>query len=138
MAVRAGPFLFVFAYPLVAWIGVMLLGFGVSGVFELPQRRRNSFLLRSGFAMTTAFLLLRAIDGYGDPNHWQWQQSRIVSSIIDFMNTTKYPPSLQYLLMTLGPPPCSAASRTRSPELSSKCLSCSAAFRLRFMSRTFT
>jgi hypothetical protein len=97
----------------VAWIGVMLLGFGVSGVFEWPEERRNRTLLRAGFAMTVAFLLLRAIDGYGDPNHWQWQPSRIVSSIIDFMNTTKYPPSLQYLLMTLGPAAmlCSVADR---------------------------
>ncbi len=103
MAVRAGPFLFLFAYPIVAWIGVMLLGFGVSEVFEWPQERRNRILLRTGIAMTAAFLLLRAIDGYGDPNHWQWQQAGLGSTVIDFFNTTKYPPSLIFLLMTLGP-----------------------------------
>ena len=103
MAVRAGPFLFLFAYPIVAWIGVMLLGFGVSEVFAWPQERRNRILLRAGIAMTAAFLLLRAFDGYGDPNHWQWQQAGPGATVIDFFNTTKYPPSLLFLLMTLGP-----------------------------------
>jgi uncharacterized membrane protein len=103
MAVRAGPFLFLFAYPIVAWIGVMLLGFGVSEVFAWPQERRNRILLRTGIAITAGFLLLRTIDGYGDPNHWKWQQSELGSTVIDFFNTTKYPPSLIFLLMTLGP-----------------------------------
>ena len=103
MAVRAGPFLFLFAYPILAWIGVMLLGFGVSEVFAWPQERRNRILLRTGIAMTAAFILLRAIDGYGDPNHWKWQQAGAGSTAIDFFNTTKYPPSLIFLLMTLGP-----------------------------------
>src|SRR5688572_14803169 len=103
MAARAGPLLFVFTYPLIAWIGVMLLGFGVSGLFAWPQERRNGILLRAGIAMTAAFVLLRAFDGYGDPNHWQWQQAGLVATVIDFLNTTKYPPSLLFLLMTLGP-----------------------------------
>ena len=103
MAKGAGPFLFIFAYPLLAWIGVMLLGFGISEVFGWQQKRRNRILLRSGIAMTAAFLLLRTVDGYGDPNHWQWQQSALGATVIDFLNTTKYPPSLLFLLMTLGP-----------------------------------
>ena len=103
MAERAGPYIFVFAYPLLAWIGVMLLGFGVSEVFAWPEERRNEFLVRAGIAMTAAFLVLRVVDGYGDPNHWQWQQAGLVPSVIDFFNTTKYPPSLLFLLMTLGP-----------------------------------
>lgn len=103
MARRAGPFLFVFVYPLFAWIGVMLLGFGTSEVFEWPQDRRNRILLRAGMAMTAAFVLLRAFDGYGDPNHWHAQQAGMGATVIDFLNTTKYPPSLLLLLMTLGP-----------------------------------
>jgi len=113
MALRAGPFLFVFFYPLFAWIGVMLLGFGISGVFEWPPERRDRMLLVAGTAMTAAFLLLRVIDGYGDPNHWQWQQSGLVATVIDFLNTTKYPPSIEFLLMTLGPAAmlCSVADK---------------------------
>jgi uncharacterized membrane protein len=103
MAVRAGPFLLLFAYPLIAWIGVMLLGFGISEVFAWEPERRNRTLTRAGMAMTVAFLLLRALDGYGDPNHWQWQQAGLGATAIDFLNTTKYPPSLVFLLMTLGP-----------------------------------
>ena len=103
MAVRAGPFLFLFAYPLLAWIGVMSLGFGSSEVFAWPAERRNRILVRAGGAMTAAFLLLRSLDGYGDPNHWQSQEAGLVATVIDFLNTTKYPPSLLFVLMTLGP-----------------------------------
>ena len=66
MAHRVGPFLFIFVYPVLAWVGVMLLGFGLAEVFELPQDRRNLVVLRAGVALTAAFLLLRALDVYGD------------------------------------------------------------------------
>jgi len=103
MAHRAGPFLFIFVYPLLPWIGVMLLGFGLAGIFELSPDRRNKVLLRTGTVLTVAFVLLRAFDIYGDPNHWQLQPGGMTATIIDFLNTTKYPPSLAFLLMTLGP-----------------------------------
>jgi uncharacterized membrane protein len=72
-------------------------------VFERPAPRRNAILLKSGAAVTAAFLVLRALDGYGDPNGWQWQPGGTVATAIDFLNTTKYPASLLFLLMTLGP-----------------------------------
>jgi uncharacterized membrane protein len=103
MSLHVGPFLLVFIYPVLAWIGVMLLGFGISGIFELPPARRNALLCRAGLALTVAFLLLRASGIYGDPNSWQVQPAGIAATIIDFFNTTKYPPSLMFLLMTLGP-----------------------------------
>ena len=103
MAREAGPFLFVFRYPLLPWIGVMALGFGVSGVFELPPARRNAVLLRGGVALTLGFLLLRASGAYGDPNPWQVQPGGVGATVIDFLNVTKYPPSLLFLLVTLGP-----------------------------------
>jgi len=103
MSYRAGPFLFMFVYPVLAWIGVMLAGFGISGVFARPADRRNALLLRAGLMMTAAFILLRAVDIYGDPNPWQVQSGGVAATIIDFLNTTKYPPSLLFLLMTLGP-----------------------------------
>ena len=103
MSVHAGPFQFAFIYPVFAWIGVMLVGFGASEIFELPAARRNAVLLRAGVALTAAFVMLRAIGLYGDPNPWQLQPGGTTATIIDFLNTTKYPPSLLFLLMTLGP-----------------------------------
>jgi len=113
MALHVGPFLFIFIYPVLAWIGVMLVGFGVSGVWELPPVRRDGILLRAGLALTAGFLLLRAIGIYGDPNPWQIQAGGSAATVIDFLNTTKYPPSLLFLMMTLGPAAifCSFASR---------------------------
>ena len=103
MSFHAGPFQFAFIYPVLAWIGVMLVGFGASELFELPAARRNAVLLRAGLALTAAFVLLRAMDVYGDPNPWQLQPGGTTATVIDFLNTTKYPPSLLFLLMTLGP-----------------------------------
>jgi uncharacterized membrane protein len=112
-AYRAGPFLFIFIYPLLTWVGVMLTGFGVSGIFEMPAERRNQALRRIGLALTAAFVLVRALDIYGDPNPWQLQPGGLTRTVIDFINTTKYPPSLDFLLMTLGPAAilCSFADR---------------------------
>jgi uncharacterized membrane protein len=71
MAHRAGPILFIFIYPLLPWVGVMLAGFGAAGIFELPPDRRNQLLRRVGLTLTAAFVLLRVPDIYGDPNPWQ-------------------------------------------------------------------
>jgi uncharacterized membrane protein len=113
MAVEAGPLLFVFRYPLLPWIGVMALGFGASGVFELTPEKRNAILLRAGAAVTLGFLLLRASGVYGDPNPWQVQPGGMAATVIDFLNVTKYPPSLLFLMMTLGPAAilCAVADR---------------------------
>jgi uncharacterized membrane protein len=113
MAHRAGPFLFIFLYPLLPWLGVMLTGFGAAGIFELPPDQRNRRLLRLGLALTAAFVIIRALDLYGDPNPWQLQPAGMTRTVIDFINTTKYPPSLDFLLMTLGPAAilCSVADR---------------------------
>lgn len=103
MSATAGPFLFLLAYPLLPWIGVMTLGFGLSAFFERPPEERNRILLRGGAALTVGFLILRATGFYGDPNPWQQQPGGAVATAIDFLNLTKYPPSLLFLLMTLGP-----------------------------------
>lgn len=97
----AGPFLLMFVYPLLPWIGVILLGFGAAGLFEAPAEERDRRLLGIGLGMTVLFLGLRALDVYGDPNTWQVQESGLRTTI-DFLNVSKYPPSLQFLLMTLG------------------------------------
>ncbi|HTU66482.1 MAG TPA: heparan-alpha-glucosaminide N-acetyltransferase domain-containing protein [Steroidobacteraceae bacterium] len=98
-----GPLFVVFSYPVLPWIGVMLCGFGSSALFELPARRRQGALLLAGIAMILGFLLLRAFDVYGDPNHWREQPGSALRTALDFLNVTKYPPSLDYLLATLGP-----------------------------------
>jgi uncharacterized membrane protein len=103
MSLHAGPFQFAFIYPVVPWIGVMLTGFGAAPLFERPEAARRAVLLRTGLAMTAAFVVLRAMGVYGDPNPWQWQPAGVTATVIDFLNTTKYPPSLLFLLMTLGP-----------------------------------
>ena len=103
MSKVAGPFGVWFAYPLLPWIGVMLLGYGTVGIFRFPPARRNATLLRMGLVLTATFVVLRALDVYGDPHGWQVQARGITATMMSFLNTTKYPPSLQYLLMTLGP-----------------------------------
>jgi uncharacterized membrane protein len=98
-----GPFFVFFSYPVIPWIGVMLCGFGASPLFEKPAARRDRALFLWGVACVLAFVALRALDGYGDPNHWVLQPPGQPGTLFDFLNTTKYPPSLLYLLMTLGP-----------------------------------
>jgi uncharacterized membrane protein len=117
MSVPAGPFLFVFRYPLLPWIGVMLAGFGVSRVFELPPARRNSILLRVGAVVTLGFVALRASGLYGDANPWQLQPGGLTATVIDFLNVTKYPPSLLFLMMTLGPAAIVCALADRIPRV---------------------
>ncbi len=103
MSVSQGPFFILFVYPILPWVGVMLLGFGLSAVFDRPATEQRVLLLRIGVAMIAAFFVLRLFDGYGDTNHWQTQARGAIYTAMDFFNTSKYGPSLQYLLMTLGP-----------------------------------
>jgi uncharacterized membrane protein len=83
-------------------------------LFEREPAARNRALLRWGSAITAGFILLRFIDVYGEPNHWQAHE-RVAATFIDFLNTTKYPPSLMFLAMTLGPAAifCAFADRMR-------------------------
>lgn len=90
------------AYPLVPWVGVTAAGFGLGAVFGWPAPRRRAFLLRAGAGMVLAFVLLRALNVYGDPAPWSAQRGAGLT-VLSFLNTTKYPPSLAFLLMTLGP-----------------------------------
>jgi uncharacterized membrane protein len=92
----------VVAYPLVPWIFVMALGFCLGRVYELGADRRRAFLIRLGLALTLAFVALRALNAYGDPRPWA-EQPQPIYTLLSFLNTTKYPPSLAFLLMTLGP-----------------------------------
>jgi uncharacterized membrane protein len=90
------------AYPLVPWIGVTAAGFGLGRIYSWDDARRRAFLLRAGVAVSTAFIVIRAINRYGDPAPWTAQASGLFTAL-SFLNVTKYPPSLDFLLMTLGP-----------------------------------
>ena len=112
-----GPFAIYFNYSLLPWAGVMFLGYGAAGLFELPPQQRDQRLLRIGVSLVIAFILLRALNVYGDPHPWAINPSRTAASIMSFLAATKYPPSLLYLLMTLGPAAilCAFADRWRGP-----------------------
>jgi uncharacterized membrane protein len=95
------PVVFV-VYPLVPWIGVIALGYVCGAVYTLEPERRRTLLLRLGWALIVAFVVIRATNLYGDPRPWS-SQSSVLFSVFSFVNTTKYPVSLLYLLMTIGP-----------------------------------
>jgi uncharacterized membrane protein len=90
------------AYPLIPWIGVTAVGYGLGQVYAWDADRRRSFLFRLGLGLSAAFIVIRAINIYGDPGRWTAQKSGLFT-VLSFLNTTKYPPSLLFLLMTLGP-----------------------------------
>ena len=89
-------------YPLLPWVAVMAMGFCLGPLFIDGTERRQRTLIAIGSATTIAFLIVRAINGYGDPAPWLPQSSSTITAL-SFLNTTKYPPSLAFLLMTLGP-----------------------------------
>jgi uncharacterized membrane protein len=98
---RPGHAIFV-AYALIPWVGVTAAGYGLGQIYNWPSERRKAFLLPLGLGLTASFLVLRWINVYGDPVPWSTQRSAAFT-ILSFLNTNKYPPSLLYLLMTLGP-----------------------------------
>jgi uncharacterized membrane protein len=98
---KPGHIVFV-AYPLIPWVGVTALGYCLGQIYAWTPDRRRIFLLRLGVGLSLAFIALRAINIYGDPFRWSTQHSATFTAL-SFLNTTKYPPSLLFLLMTLGP-----------------------------------
>ena len=97
-----GRFLVVISYVLIPWIGVTALGFCLGRLFQGDAGRRKALLLWMGIGLTAAFAILRLADIYGDPVPWPPQGS-LLWTLMAFLNATKYPPSLLFLLMTLGP-----------------------------------
>jgi uncharacterized membrane protein len=96
-----GRIIFV-TYVLIPWVGVTAAGYGLGQIYRWPSSRRRAFLLPLGLGLTAAFLILRGLNVYGNPFPWSTQRSAAFT-VLSFLNTTKYPPSLLYLLMTLGP-----------------------------------
>lgn len=120
------------AYPLIPWIGVMASGYAIGVVYGWNFEKRRKLLIGLGIAATILFIGLRLTNLYGDPASWRTREAFVARmeerraeanpddppipavafdpalsepsfSILSFLNTQKYPPSLLFLLMTLGP-----------------------------------
>lgn len=99
--VRMGELNLFVLYSIVPWIGVMAAGYAFGTVFTLEASRRRKVCLLIGFSAMALFLLLRGFNLYGDP--FPWHHLSTMLALLAFLNTTKYPASLCFLLMTLGP-----------------------------------
>jgi uncharacterized membrane protein len=105
---RGGPFeiapgyQFIAGYPLVPWIGVMAAGYGFGEMLlrDPAKRQRTIFLLSA--VLTALFVVLRLTNVYGNPRPWS-SQPTFLYTVFSFLDCHKYPPSLLYVLMTLGP-----------------------------------
>ena len=93
---KSGPPLYIL-YVLVPWVGLMFAGYVFGRITEREPESRQRIYLWLGMAFTGLFIALRLIGIYGDPRAWDRQ------TLFSFLNTTKYPASLEYLLMTIGP-----------------------------------
>jgi uncharacterized membrane protein len=98
-------------FPIIPWVAVMGAGYAFGTVFALEPEKRQKITLRLGTVLTLAFILLRATNIYGNPpaglggvSQGDWHiQPTIEKTVILFFDVEKYPPSLQFLLMTIGP-----------------------------------
>jgi uncharacterized membrane protein len=90
------------AYPLLPWLGVVAAGYGFGEVIRLEPGRRRRVMAITVIVMTAAFVILRAWGGYGDPRPWTTQATPLLTGL-SFINCTKQPPSLLFVLMTLVP-----------------------------------
>ncbi|HKE46916.1 MAG TPA: heparan-alpha-glucosaminide N-acetyltransferase domain-containing protein [Rhodanobacteraceae bacterium] len=90
-------------YPLVPWIGVMAAGYCFGQLLELERSKRDRLFMMLGLACIALFLVLRLSNLYGDARLWAPNSRGFLYTALQVLNTTKYPPSLQYLLMTIGP-----------------------------------
>jgi len=91
-------------YPVLPWLGLMVLGYGFGTFYarDFGERNRKRSLLGIGLGAVSLFLILRGFNLYGESRPWNVQHSPIFT-VMSFLNTTKYPPSLHFLLMTMGP-----------------------------------
>jgi uncharacterized membrane protein len=89
-------------YPLIPWVGVMAAGYALGPLMQREPDIRQRILLALGAAITLGFVLVRASNLYGDPAPWAVQENWL-STVLSFLNCEKYPPSLLFLMMTLGP-----------------------------------
>lgn len=91
-------------YPVLPWFGILLLGYCLGEWYtkKFDDKRRRQLLVRTGLSAILLFVVLRSFNLYGDPSPWS-EQKNTLYTLLSFLNVTKYPVSLQYTLMTLGP-----------------------------------
>ncbi len=94
-------FVILAGYPLIPWLGIMLVGYAFGQLMEWPIDQRKPLVLRIGLGALLLFMLLRFLNGYGDPAPWSAQKTGLLT-FLSFINVTKYPPSLLYALLMLG------------------------------------
>src|SRR6266446_4658353 len=95
------PIVFVL-YPLIPWIGLMAAGYAFGSLYQMDNERRRRWLITIGASAIFLFIVVRATHLYGDPSECS-RQKNVIFTVLSFVNTAKYPHSLLYLLMTLGP-----------------------------------
>ncbi|WP_214073873.1 heparan-alpha-glucosaminide N-acetyltransferase domain-containing protein [Mucilaginibacter sp. dw_454] len=89
-------------YPLIPWVGVMAAGYSFGKIFTIDADKRKRILIILGSSALVLFIIIRYFAIYGDPTTWTYQ-GNIHRTILSFIDVSKYPPSLDYLLITLGP-----------------------------------
>jgi uncharacterized membrane protein len=99
-----GKFKILVHYPLIPWIGIIALGYSFGRLYEqrFTTAIRRKTLIVTGLSAISLFFLLRTFSVYGDAANWSFQKN-IIYTLMSLLNVTKYPPSLLYILITLGP-----------------------------------
>ncbi|MEH6535601.1 MAG: heparan-alpha-glucosaminide N-acetyltransferase domain-containing protein [Psychroserpens sp.] len=99
-----GESILLIAYPFLPWLGIMILGYCFGHFYKkgFDVKIRKKALLYFGLGAIALFIVIRFINIYGNLTPWS-EQKNMTYTLMDFLNTTKYPPSLMYALMTLGP-----------------------------------
>jgi uncharacterized membrane protein len=102
LAMQPGPLPFgIVMYPVLPWFGLMCVGYGVGPIYVEESRRRNLILASLAVAMLVLFSVLRLPNLYGDPRPWATPANASLAPLA-IINVAKYPPSLDYVLITLG------------------------------------
>ncbi len=88
-------------YPLIPWIGVLFAGYAFGAFYQMETERRRRLLYKLGAGLLIGFVIIRGVNIYGDPIRWSAQKNALFT-VLSFLNISKYPPSLLFLLLTLG------------------------------------